>query len=97
MEVIDAVLEVFEPHTVGVKLSPVGNYNDMTDSDPIALFSYVLEALSSRKIGFVEVTEYFSFDASNDEMKEKFFHSLEKKTLRANLRSKFNGFFMTNH
>jgi N-ethylmaleimide reductase len=69
----------------------------MSDSDPINFYSYVLEALSSRKIGFLEVTEIFTGDASNDELRDKFYQNYEKKTLRALLRHKFNGSYMVNY
>jgi len=66
-------VEVFGAGRVGVKFSPVGTYNDLSDSDPIGLFSYVLQALSQKKIAYVEVSEYFTFDATNAEHHEKFF------------------------
>lgn len=38
LEIVDAVTQVYSPKRVGVKISPNGNYNDMSDSDPIKLF-----------------------------------------------------------
>src|SRR5215470_14126705 len=41
-EVLEAVGEVFGLERVGIRLSPLGTFNDMRDSDPVALFSFVL-------------------------------------------------------
>lgn len=96
MEVVDSVIEVYGASRVGVKLSPNGNYNDIADSDPIGLFSHVVEALNHKKIGHIEVAEYFSFDATNAELSEKFFAPLEKKNLRAYLKPLYQGAYMAN-
>lgn len=57
LEVTDAVLEVSEKERVGVRLSPLSPVNDIDDSDPEPLFSYVAQALSRRRIGFLHVVE----------------------------------------
>lgn len=57
MEVVDAVVQVWGKGRVGVRLSPYGTFSDMGDSDPIALFSYVLEQLSKRGIAYVHIVE----------------------------------------
>ena len=57
LQVVDAVAEVWGKERVGVRLSPFGTFSDMGDSDPIALFSYVLEQLSERGIGYVHIVE----------------------------------------
>ncbi|MBK1641544.1 alkene reductase [Chromatium okenii] len=57
LEVTDAVLEVWEKERVGVRLSPLSPVNDIDDSDPEPLFSYVAQALSRREIGFLHVIE----------------------------------------
>jgi N-ethylmaleimide reductase len=53
--VMDALTSVFASDRVGIKLSPVGRYNDMFDSNPIGMFSYLLKELNKRKISFVEL------------------------------------------
>lgn len=55
METIDALTSVFSSGRVGVKLSPIGRFNDMYDSDPKKLFKYLLKKLSEKKIAFVEM------------------------------------------
>ena len=57
LEVVDAVTSVWGKARVGVRLSPYGTFNDMSDSDPVALFTYVLEQLSARGIAYVHVIE----------------------------------------
>jgi N-ethylmaleimide reductase len=42
LEVVDAAVGVWGRERVGVRLSPYGTFNDMHDSDPVALFTHVL-------------------------------------------------------
>eukprot|EP00347_Sterkiella_histriomuscorum_P010872 403374598 len=96
LEVVEQVSEVFTPHRIGVKLSPNGTYNDLSDSDPIALYQYVVKQLSERKVAFIEVAEYFTFDATNAEIQERFFANLEHKNIRAFLKPHFSGAYIAN-
>jgi N-ethylmaleimide reductase len=57
LEITDAAIAVFGAGKVGVRLSPYGTFNDMKDSDPVALFSYVIEQLNNRNIAYVHVIE----------------------------------------
>jgi len=57
LEVVDAAVGVWGKGRVGVRLSPYGTFNDMSDSDPAALFSYVLEQLNQRQIAYVHMIE----------------------------------------
>jgi N-ethylmaleimide reductase len=57
LEVVDAVVEVWGSKRVGVRLSPYGTFNDMQDSDPVALFTYVISELSKREIVFLDLIE----------------------------------------
>ena len=57
LEIVDAVITVFGKGRVGVRLSPYGTFNDMHDSNPVALFTYVLEQLSTRGIAYAHVIE----------------------------------------
>lgn len=57
MEVMDAVVDVWGKDRVGVRLSPYGIFNDMGDSDPVALFTYVLQKLGERGIAYVHLIE----------------------------------------
>ena len=57
LEALDEVIKVIGKGRVGVRLSPFGTFNDMQDSNPIELFSYVLQEISNRKIAFVDLIE----------------------------------------
>ena len=57
LEVVDAVVQVWGKNRVGVRLSPFGVFSDMGDSNPIALFSYVLQQLSNRGIAYAHIVE----------------------------------------
>jgi N-ethylmaleimide reductase len=57
LEVVDAVIGVWGKGRVGVRLSPYGTFNDMQDSNPEALFTYVLQQLSQRNIAYVHLIE----------------------------------------
>jgi N-ethylmaleimide reductase len=57
LEVVDAAIAVWGAGRVGVRLSPYGTFNDMKDSNPIALFTYVLQELEKRKIAYVHLIE----------------------------------------
>lgn len=57
LEVAEAVTEVWGAGRVGVRLSPFATYNDVGDSDPIALYGYVLPALDKLGIAYVSLIE----------------------------------------
>ncbi|WP_295448568.1 alkene reductase [uncultured Thiodictyon sp.] len=57
LEVTDAVLGVWDHDRVGVRLSPLSPANDIADSNPEPLFTYVVRELSARGLGFLHVVE----------------------------------------
>jgi N-ethylmaleimide reductase len=57
LEVVDAVLGVWESHRVGYKLSPHFAGYSMSDSDPATTFSYLAEQLNRRGLGYLHVAE----------------------------------------
>ena len=57
MQVLDAVINVFGKDRVGVRLSPYGTFNDMSDSNPIELFTHVIDQLNQRQIAFLDMIE----------------------------------------
>jgi N-ethylmaleimide reductase len=67
LEVVDAAIAVFGKGKVGVRLSPYGTFDDMYDSNPIALFGYVLEQLNARQIAYVHVIEPRSSSAGGND------------------------------
>lgn len=67
LEVVDIAAKVWGNGRVGVRLSPYGTFNDMSDSDPLALFTYVLKELNRRKIVYVHMIEPRSTGAGNSD------------------------------
>lgn len=79
----DQLIAVFGAGRVGVKISPFSEYNDMKDSDPIAVAQHVARELSKKKIAFMEVAENFSFDHTNEAKRTEFFSDKPHKNPRA--------------
>ncbi len=82
-EVLDVVTEVFGAGRTGVRLAPRGEANDVSDSDPEALFSAVYKMLDARKLAYLHVVERFRSDDG------------EKSLIHA-LRPHYTGFYMAN-
>jgi len=57
LEVTDAILTVWGSGRVGIRLSPVSPANNITDSDPAALFFPLVAELSARKLAYIHVIE----------------------------------------
>lgn len=54
-EVIEGVSQVWDAQRVGVRLSPLGSFNDMGDADPEALFGYLAERLNECGTAYLHV------------------------------------------
>ncbi|WP_027583392.1 alkene reductase [Bradyrhizobium sp. Ai1a-2] len=67
LEVLDAVESVYGASRVGVRLSPYGTLGDIGDSDPVVLFTYVIEALSAREGAYLHLIEPRSNAGLSDE------------------------------
>ena len=57
VEVAEAVLRVWEPSRVGFRISPASASNDMRDSDPKAVFTYLVKCLDALHLGYVHCNE----------------------------------------
>ena len=55
LEIVDAASSVIGAGRVGVRISPLVEYNDNRDSNPAALVEYVAKQLDARKVGHFEV------------------------------------------
>ncbi|MDO8355753.1 MAG: alkene reductase [Nitrospirota bacterium] len=55
LEVTDAAIGVWGAGRVAVRISPLVPFNDMVDSQPDALVTYVAQELSRRMIAFLEI------------------------------------------
>lgn len=56
-QVLDAVCEVWPASRVGLRLTPENSFNDMSDSEPQAHFSYFIEQLNERQLAYLHLLE----------------------------------------
>ena len=56
-EVIEAVAKVFPSDRIGIRLSPYGTFNDISDSDPVALFSAAIQKLNGYNLASLHMIE----------------------------------------
>ncbi|NRB37602.1 MAG: alkene reductase [Pseudomonadales bacterium] len=57
LEVTKAVVEVWGSDKVGIRLSPINPFNDISDSNPEALFTYVIEQLNPLNLAYLHMVE----------------------------------------
>jgi N-ethylmaleimide reductase len=55
LEVIAATCEVFGNQRVGLRISPLNSYNSMTDSDPIALTTWLAQRLNDFNLAYLHL------------------------------------------
>jgi len=90
LEVVDAVVAVWGKGRVGVRLSPYGTFSDISDSDPIQLFTYVLEQLSNRGIAYAHLIEPRATSAGGSDAIEN-----DLPNTSALFRKSFKGIFIS--
>ena len=83
LEVTAATVDAIGAERTGVRLSPSNPYNDMHDSDPVALFGHVGQALSPFGLAYLHVIEGPALPA-------------DAVPVAAELRRAFKGTFMLN-
>ncbi len=71
-EVTEAVLTVWEPGHVGVRLSPVNPFNDIADSAPQATFEAVTEQLNAYQLAYLHVVEDRASDFDFERLRQIF-------------------------
>jgi N-ethylmaleimide reductase len=57
LEIVEALVEVWGANRVAVRLGPSGTFASMSDSDPIALFSYAAEQLNKFGLAYLHLIE----------------------------------------
>lgn len=58
LEVLDAVIaETGDSERVGLRISPMGTFNDVDDANPLETFSYLLEQLNSKGLAYVHINK----------------------------------------
>lgn len=86
LEVTEAVIGVWGADRVGVRLSPSGTFNDMSDADPEATFGYAVEALSKYGLAYVHLVEVNEADLRHG----------GREVSTAYLRSRYTGTLIVN-
>jgi N-ethylmaleimide reductase len=56
-EALDALISVFGSDRVGVRLSPTSHWQDITDSDPVQLYTCVASTLAAKNLAYVHIVE----------------------------------------
>jgi N-ethylmaleimide reductase len=57
LEIVEAASQVFNPNQIGVRLSPSGIFNGISDSAPDLIFDHVANALNRYKLAYLHVIE----------------------------------------
>ena len=65
LEIVAAVSEVMGGGRVGIRISPTGSFNSMSDSDPQPLFDYLVEQLNPYNLAYLHVVENFAGSAGD--------------------------------
>jgi len=86
-ETLERVLEVWDSEQVGVRISPTGGFNDMTDDNPLETFSVAVAKLNSYGLGYLHVVE----TAQNSKGSSK-----EDLAMSAQLRTLWKGLYVVN-
>lgn len=86
-ETVERVLEVWDSGHVGVRISPTGGFNDMTDDNPLETFSVAAERLNSYGLGYLHVVE----TAQNSKGSRE-----EDLAMSAHLRTLWKGLYVAN-
>lgn len=84
MEIIEAILSVWDSDRVGLRLSPSGVFNSMHDSNPQALFDYVVTQLNQFNLAYlhlIEPRQDDQIDANAEHLGAKHFRPLFNNTL----------------
>ncbi len=62
LEVTDALISICGADRVGIRLSPSGTFNDMTDSNPEEIFVYLLKQLNPLGLAYVHIVDALEGD-----------------------------------
>ena len=85
-EIVEAVLTVWDPEQIGVRLSPNGVFNDMGSEDFRETFTYIIKQLNGYNLAYLHVLDGLAFG----------FHELGEPMTIAEIRSIYDGVLMGN-
>ena len=57
LDIVETVTSAIGPDRVGVRLSPFGQYGGIRDSNPLELFTFVIQELNERHISYLHLVE----------------------------------------
>jgi N-ethylmaleimide reductase len=57
LDIVDEIMAAIGPDRVGVRLSPFGQYGGIRDSNPLELFTFVIQELDTRRISYLHLVE----------------------------------------
>lgn len=86
-EVAQAVTQAWSPDRVGLRLSPVGAFNDMKDSNPKALFSEAAKLMNEMKLLYLHIVEG---------LPGSFMHTEHPERITPYVRASFRGSLIAN-
>ena len=86
-EAVERVLEVWDSGQVGVRISPTGGFNDMSDDNPLETFSVAVARLNSYGLGYLHVVETAQNSKGSSE---------EDLAMSAHLRTLWEGLYVVN-
>jgi N-ethylmaleimide reductase len=86
-EAVERVLEVWDSGQVGVRISPTGGFNDMSDDNPLETFSVAVARLNSYGLGYLHVVETAQNSKGSSE---------EDMAMSAQLRTIWKGLYVVN-
>lgn len=85
-EALNAVKSHWPSGKVGMRVSPLGEANDMSDSAPIILFAGVYDLAIEHDLAYLHVVESFPGNSPSE----------QDKALLSELRERYSGFYMAN-
>ncbi|MDY6901231.1 MAG: alkene reductase [Cyanobacteriota bacterium] len=65
LEIVEAVISVWDNGNIGIKLSPSNTFYGMEDSNAQATFSYIFKALNQYKLAYIHLMEPNEIDLKN--------------------------------
>lgn len=71
LEAVEAVISVWGSNRVAVRLGPSGNFGDMSDSDPVGLFTYVACELDKLDLAYLHLIEPRILGVVEDESRDQ--------------------------
>ncbi|WP_094075990.1 alkene reductase [Notoacmeibacter marinus] len=86
LRVTDRVIQEIGSNKVGIRLSPLGEANDVEEDDPVSLYSHLVAELDKRELAYLHFVESF---AGADRSKEN-------AEILQSIRKHWNGFYVAN-